>query len=69
VIGDGTDIGPHTQLDDCVVGRDCVIRQTVGADAEVGDRSTVGPFAHLTPGSTVPADTTTGAFYTATTGD
>jgi len=69
VVGDGTDIGPDTQLDDCVIGRDCVIRQTVGTDAEVGDRSTVGPFAHLPAGSTVPADTTTGAFYTASTGD
>jgi bifunctional UDP-N-acetylglucosamine pyrophosphorylase/glucosamine-1-phosphate N-acetyltransferase len=69
IVGDGTDIGPHTHLDDCVIGRGCVVRQTVGADAEVGDRSTVGPFAHLPAGSTVAADTVTGAFYTASAGD
>jgi bifunctional UDP-N-acetylglucosamine pyrophosphorylase/glucosamine-1-phosphate N-acetyltransferase len=64
VIGDGTDIGPHTQLADCVVGRNCTVRHTVGSDAEVGDDAQVGPFAHLLPGSTVAAGAVTGAFYT-----
>lgn len=68
-IGEGCDIGPHTQLDDCVVGRNCVVRQAVGVDAEVGDDAIVGPFAHLTPGSMVVAGSTTGAFYTAPVAD
>lgn len=68
-IGDGTDVGPHTQLDDCVVGRHCVVRQTVGVDAEVGDDAVVGPFAHLSPGSTVVDGAVTGPFYTAPVAD
>jgi bifunctional UDP-N-acetylglucosamine pyrophosphorylase / glucosamine-1-phosphate N-acetyltransferase len=64
VVGDGTDLGPNTQLDSCAIGSHCVVRQTVGTDAEVGDGAIVGPFAHLPPGSTVVAGTTTGAFYT-----
>ena len=69
VVGDGTDLGPHTQLADCVVGRGCTVRHTVGSDAEIGDGATVGPFAHLPAGSTVPQATVTGPFYTATAAD
>lgn len=65
VVGDGCDLGPHTQLDGCIVGQGCVLRHTVGFDAEVGDRAVVGPFAHLPAGSHVPADAVTGSFYTA----
>jgi len=65
VIGDGSDIGPATQLDSCAVGRDCVVRQTVGVDAEIGDGADVGPFAHLAPGASVVSGAVTGAFYTA----
>jgi bifunctional UDP-N-acetylglucosamine pyrophosphorylase/glucosamine-1-phosphate N-acetyltransferase len=68
-VGDGTDLGPHTQLDDCRVGRGCVVRHTVATDAEIGDGANVGPFAHLPSGSTVVAGATTGAFYTAPTAD
>jgi bifunctional UDP-N-acetylglucosamine pyrophosphorylase/glucosamine-1-phosphate N-acetyltransferase len=68
VVADGTDLGPHTQLTDCVVGRGCVVRQTVAIEAEIGDGSVVGPFAHLPAGSSVGAGTVTGAFYTADNG-
>ena len=69
VVGDGTDLGPHTELDDCVIGRNCTVRHTVGTDAEVGHGAVVGPFAHLPSGSVVMAGTTTGAFYTAPVAD
>ncbi len=65
VIGDGCDIGPATQLDGCVVGNDSIVRHTVATDAEIGDGATVGPYAHLAPGSAVVAGAVTGAFYTA----
>jgi bifunctional UDP-N-acetylglucosamine pyrophosphorylase/glucosamine-1-phosphate N-acetyltransferase len=65
VVGDGCEIGPDSRLDDCVVGQDCVVANTVGHDAEIGDRARVGPFAHLPAGSVVEAGTSTGAFYTA----
>jgi bifunctional UDP-N-acetylglucosamine pyrophosphorylase/glucosamine-1-phosphate N-acetyltransferase len=69
VIGAGAEIGPDTRLVDCVVGELAVVAQTAGRDADVGARAVVGPFAALEPGSSVPAGTRTGPFYTATTGD
>jgi bifunctional UDP-N-acetylglucosamine pyrophosphorylase/glucosamine-1-phosphate N-acetyltransferase len=69
VVGNGTDLGPDTQLDGCAVGRGCVVRQTVGIDAEIGDGAVVGPFVHLPAGSTVVAGAVTGAFYTAPVAD
>jgi bifunctional UDP-N-acetylglucosamine pyrophosphorylase / glucosamine-1-phosphate N-acetyltransferase len=65
VVGDGSEVGPNTRLDDCVVGRDCRIQHTVGVDAEIGDGARVGPYAHLPPGSAVAGAEVTGAFYTA----
>ena len=44
-------------------------RHTIGRDAEVGEHAVVGPSPCLEPGSAVPSDTRTGAFYTATTDD
>jgi bifunctional UDP-N-acetylglucosamine pyrophosphorylase/glucosamine-1-phosphate N-acetyltransferase len=67
VVGDGSEIGPDTRLDDCVVGRGCLVEFTVGVEAEVGDSAHVGPYAHLPAGSAVAIDSVTGAFYTATT--
>jgi bifunctional UDP-N-acetylglucosamine pyrophosphorylase / glucosamine-1-phosphate N-acetyltransferase len=65
VVGDGSEIGPHTRLVDCTVGSECVVQHTVGTHAVVGDSASVGPFAHLPAGSRVGAGTRTGAFYTA----
>jgi bifunctional UDP-N-acetylglucosamine pyrophosphorylase/glucosamine-1-phosphate N-acetyltransferase len=67
VVGDGSEIGPDTRLDDCIVGRDCRVQHTVGIDAEIADRVKVGPYAHLPAGSHVAKGTVTGAFYTAPT--
>jgi bifunctional UDP-N-acetylglucosamine pyrophosphorylase/glucosamine-1-phosphate N-acetyltransferase len=67
VVGDGTEIGPDTRLDDCIVGRNCRIQHTVGKDAEIGDGADIGPFCHLPSGSHVAKGITTGAFYTAPT--
>jgi bifunctional UDP-N-acetylglucosamine pyrophosphorylase/glucosamine-1-phosphate N-acetyltransferase len=65
IIGDGCEIGPDVRLNDCRIASGCVVEHTVGDDAEVGLDARVGPFAHLPPGSSVAASTTTGAFYTA----
>lgn len=66
VIGDGTDIGPQTQLDSCTVGSGSVVRQTVATEATIGDGAVVGPFAHLASGTQVVSGQVTGPFYTAT---
>jgi len=65
-VGNGCEIGPNTRLADCAIGDGATVTESVGADAEVGANATVGPFAHLPPGSSVAADAMTGAFYTAT---
>jgi bifunctional UDP-N-acetylglucosamine pyrophosphorylase / glucosamine-1-phosphate N-acetyltransferase len=65
VVGDGCEIGPDTQLGDCVVGAGSTVSHTVGHDAEVGAGATVGPYAHLEPGSAVAGGQVTGSFYTA----
>jgi len=68
-VGDGTDLGPDTQLDNCAVGGNAVVSHTVGSDASIGDGATVGPFAHLPPGAAVVSGTVTGPFYTAPVAD
>jgi bifunctional UDP-N-acetylglucosamine pyrophosphorylase/glucosamine-1-phosphate N-acetyltransferase len=64
-VGEGCEIGPDTRLVDCTVGSECVVEQTTGRSAEIGDRARVGPYAALGPGSVVPSDAVTGPFYTA----
>jgi bifunctional UDP-N-acetylglucosamine pyrophosphorylase/glucosamine-1-phosphate N-acetyltransferase len=68
-VGAGAELGPDTRLVDCVVGAGARVEQTVGRDAEIGDRAQVGPFAVLEPGAHIPADARTGAFYTACSDD
>ena len=65
VVGDGSEVGPDTRLDDCVVGRDCRVQHAVGVEAEISDRARVGPYAYLPAGSHVGKAVVTGAFYTA----
>jgi bifunctional UDP-N-acetylglucosamine pyrophosphorylase/glucosamine-1-phosphate N-acetyltransferase len=65
IVGDGTDIGPDTQLDSCRVGSGCIVTHTVGHDASIGDGANVGPYAHLPAGAAVVAGAVTGSFYTA----
>jgi bifunctional UDP-N-acetylglucosamine pyrophosphorylase/glucosamine-1-phosphate N-acetyltransferase len=63
-VGDGCDLGPHTQLTDTEVGTGSRVRQTVAESAVIGPGCDVGPFVALEPGTTLLAGTTTGAFYT-----
>ena len=44
-IADGAQIGPHTRLTDCTVGRDAVVEFSVGRGATIADDERVGPFA------------------------
>ncbi len=54
-VGAGTLIGSGSRLVDALIGRDCRIVSSVIESSEVGDEVTVGPFAHLRPGSVVGA--------------
>jgi bifunctional UDP-N-acetylglucosamine pyrophosphorylase/glucosamine-1-phosphate N-acetyltransferase len=69
VVGAGAELGPGTRLVDCIVGAGATVEQSVGRDAEIGERARVGPFAVLEPGSHIPSEVTTGPFYTASSDD
>jgi bifunctional UDP-N-acetylglucosamine pyrophosphorylase/glucosamine-1-phosphate N-acetyltransferase len=62
-IGSGCQIGPNSRLVDCIVGSHATIESTSAVNAHIGNNATVGPFAHLSPGSRVADGQTTGAFY------
>jgi bifunctional UDP-N-acetylglucosamine pyrophosphorylase/glucosamine-1-phosphate N-acetyltransferase len=62
VIGAGSVIGPDTHLSDTIVGERVVVRHSVAHEAEIGDDATVGPFAHLRPGSRLGTDVHIGNF-------
>ena len=62
-IGDGSELGPDTRLDRCVVGRGTKIEKVTATLATIGDDCTVGPFAVLQPGSDLAPGTVTGPFY------
>jgi bifunctional UDP-N-acetylglucosamine pyrophosphorylase/glucosamine-1-phosphate N-acetyltransferase len=64
-IAAGAEIGPDTQLVDCVVGERALVEHTVGREADIGTDSRVGPWASLGPGAKVAPGAVTGPFYTA----
>jgi bifunctional UDP-N-acetylglucosamine pyrophosphorylase/glucosamine-1-phosphate N-acetyltransferase len=51
MIGAGCVLGPDTHVVDSVIGRDCVVRNSVVRDAEIADECRIGPFAHLRAGT------------------
>jgi len=61
-IGDDVVIGPDTTLTDVEVGDGATIVRTQALLAVIGARATVGPFAHLRPGTEVGPDAKIGEF-------
>jgi bifunctional UDP-N-acetylglucosamine pyrophosphorylase/glucosamine-1-phosphate N-acetyltransferase len=49
-LGEGCEIGPGTLLRDCQVGSGVVIVSSTVNEAEIGDGTRIGPYAHLRPG-------------------
>ncbi len=52
----GAVIGPSTTLANAVVGRDSRVQSSVVEDSTIGERVTVGPFAHLREGAVLGDD-------------
>ncbi|MEW6523956.1 MAG: bifunctional UDP-N-acetylglucosamine diphosphorylase/glucosamine-1-phosphate N-acetyltransferase GlmU [Bacillota bacterium] len=52
-VGSGCVIGPNVTLRNTVIGDDCRISYSVVEDSRVGSGVTIGPFAHLRPGSDI----------------
>ncbi|MGM8366146.1 bifunctional UDP-N-acetylglucosamine diphosphorylase/glucosamine-1-phosphate N-acetyltransferase GlmU [Virgibacillus sp. W0181] len=55
-------IGPHTEITDCTIGELTVVKQSVVKDSEIGNRVTIGPFAHIRPESLIGNDVKVGNF-------
>jgi bifunctional UDP-N-acetylglucosamine pyrophosphorylase/glucosamine-1-phosphate N-acetyltransferase len=62
VVGRGSVVGPDSHLVDAIVGDDTTIEHSVVRSAEIGDRCTVGPFAHVRPGTRIADDVRIGDF-------
>lgn len=61
-VASGAVIGPHSTLHDTEVGVDARVMQSWCDTAAIADEATVGPFAHLRPGTELGARGKIGAF-------
>jgi bifunctional UDP-N-acetylglucosamine pyrophosphorylase/glucosamine-1-phosphate N-acetyltransferase len=52
-IGEGCEIGPFCDIVDSTIGNEVTVKQSVMLEAQIGDGTSVGPFAYVRPGSNV----------------
>ena len=50
-VGEGSVIGPYTEMTDTKVGKRSILRHSVLRECRVDDDVTVGPYAHIRPGT------------------
>ncbi|MDF9615598.1 bifunctional UDP-N-acetylglucosamine diphosphorylase/glucosamine-1-phosphate N-acetyltransferase GlmU [Bacillus cereus] len=62
VIGSDCEIGPHTVIRDSEIGDRTTIRQSTVHDSKLGTEVSVGPFAHIRPGSVIGDEVRVGNF-------
>src|SRR5690625_664012 len=43
----GSILGPHSEIDNCVIGKQTVVRQSVVLDSKIGNKVNIGPYAHI----------------------
>lgn len=58
----GSVIGPHTEVDNCTIGKGTVIRQSVVKNSKIGKNANIGPYAHIRPETSVGDDVRVGNF-------
>jgi bifunctional UDP-N-acetylglucosamine pyrophosphorylase/glucosamine-1-phosphate N-acetyltransferase len=61
-VGASCEVGPNSRLVACEVGDGATVTASHATEAVVGAGATVGPFAHLRPGTRLGVDTKAGAF-------
>jgi len=61
-IGAGCEIGPSTRIADSRVEDGALVQFSVVREARIGPRATVGPFAHVRPGTVLAEGAKAGAF-------
>jgi len=61
-VGERCVIGPNTIIDTARIGSECLVRSSVVEGSELEARVTVGPFAHIRPGSHIAEGVVLGNF-------
>lgn len=61
-ISSNCQIGPHSEIKDCQIGENTVIRQSVAYDSKIGSHVNIGPFAHIRPQSQIHDEVKIGNF-------
>jgi bifunctional UDP-N-acetylglucosamine pyrophosphorylase / glucosamine-1-phosphate N-acetyltransferase len=61
-VAGGCEVGPHTTLVDCHVGRRATVLHTYAVQVEIHDEAIIGPFAYLRPGTVVRGGAKVGTF-------
>jgi bifunctional UDP-N-acetylglucosamine pyrophosphorylase/glucosamine-1-phosphate N-acetyltransferase len=61
-IGDGCTVGQHSRLEGAELADGVAVTQSVISDSAVGEGTSVGPFAHIRPGSSIGAECRIGNF-------
>ena len=62
IIGSDCTIGPNTEIADSEIGNATIIKQSVVHESKIGQSTTVGPFAHIRPASTLGDEVRIGNF-------
>lgn len=62
VIGEGCIIGQNSRIENSVIGKGTEIQSSTIIDSKVGDKTSVGPYAYLRPGSSIGSGVKIGDF-------
>lgn len=62
VIGSECQIGPNSEISDCEIGNNTVIRQSAAFSSKIGSEVNIGPFAHIRPDSDIHDEVKIGNF-------
>jgi bifunctional UDP-N-acetylglucosamine pyrophosphorylase / glucosamine-1-phosphate N-acetyltransferase len=62
IIHENAIIGPNSEISNCEVGAESVIKQSVATDSKIGERVNVGPYAHIRPDANIGDEAKVGNF-------
>lgn len=62
VIKMNSEIGPNSEISNCEIGEETIIKHSVATDSKIGNRVTIGPFAHIRPASLIGNEVKIGNF-------
>lgn len=56
------EIGPHSEIKNCRIGKHTLVKQSVVRDSTIGDRVDIGPYAHIRPETSLSDEVRVGNF-------